>query len=155
MAIIIFILIAFSSYKLMKDLLENNISATATTRWNRKDFPQELKEVKLSRGESLAVQRNPITACVWQDKKKVHFLTTNCQPTGTDTVQCRKRDGTEETLNAPPCVIAHNKYMGGVAYADQKRNEYRIAIKSRHWYRYLTFFPLEPAMVNTYFLRQL
>ena len=45
--------------------------------------------------------------------------------------------------------------MGGVDYADQKRNEYRIPIKSRHWYRYLAFFLLETAMVNAYILRQL
>ena len=45
----------FSSYKLMKDLLEDNIYATATTHLNRKDFPRELKEAKLSRGESLVV----------------------------------------------------------------------------------------------------
>ena len=144
----------FSSYKLMKDLLVDNIYATATTRSNRKDFPRELKEAKLSRGESLVLQRNSVTACAWQDKKKVNFLTTNCQPTGTDTVQRRKRDGTQETLNAPPCVVAY-KYMGGVDYEDQKRNEYHIPIKSRRWYRYLAFFLLETAMVNAYILRQL
>ena len=59
----------FSSYKLMKDMLGDNIYATATTRSNRKDFPQELKEVKLSCGELLVVQRNSVTASTWQDKK--------------------------------------------------------------------------------------
>ena len=145
----------FSSYKLMKDLLEDNIYANATTRSNRKDFPQELKEAKLSRGESLAVQLNSVTECAWQDKKKVNFLTTNFLATGTDTVQSRKRDGTQETLNALPCVVVYNKYMGCVNYADQKRNEYRIPIKSQCWYRYLAFFPFETAMVNAYILRQL
>ena len=59
----------FSSYKLMKDLLGDNIYATATTHSHRKDFPQELKEVKLSCGELLVVQRNSVTASTWQDKK--------------------------------------------------------------------------------------
>ena len=77
------------------------------------------------------MQRNGVTACSWQDKKKVNFLTTNCQPTGDDTVLRRKKDGTQEVLNAPPCVVAYNKFMGGIDYADQKRNEYRIPVKSR------------------------
>ena len=45
--------------------------------------------------------------------------------------------------------------MGGVDYADQKRNEYRIPVKSRSWYRYLAFFLFETAIVNAYILRQL
>ena len=42
-----------------------------------------------------------------------------------------------------------------VDYADQKRNEYRIPVKSRSWYRYLAFFLFETAIVNAYILRQL
>ena len=81
----------------MKDLLDDNIYATATTRANRKDFPQLLKEAKLNRGESISMQRNGVTACSWQDKKKVNFLTTNCQPTGDDTVLRKKKDSPECT----------------------------------------------------------
>ena len=53
------------------------------------------------------------------------------------------------------CVIAYNKFMGGVDYADQKRNVYRIPIKSRRWYRYLAFFFIETVAVNAFILRQL
>ena len=37
----------FSSYLLMKSLLNDGIYATATTRQNRKEFPAELKKAKL------------------------------------------------------------------------------------------------------------
>ena len=145
----------FTCFILMKDHLDDNIYATATTCANRKDFLLPLKEAKLNHGESISMQRNGVTACSWQDKKKVNFLTTNCQPTGDDTVLRREKDGTQEVLNAPPCVVAYNKFMGGVDYADQKRNEYRIPVKSRSWYRYLAFFLFETAIVNAYILRQL
>ena len=52
----------FSCFKLMKDHLDDNIYAKATTRTNRKDFPQPLKEAKLNRGKSISMQRNGVTA---------------------------------------------------------------------------------------------
>ena len=58
-------------------------------------------------------------------------------------------------MNAPPCVSAYNKYMGGVDYADQKRGDYKIPVKSRRWYRYLAIFLIETAAVNAFILRQL
>ena len=45
--------------------------------------------------------------------------------------------------------------MGGVNYADQKRGDYKIPVKSRRWYRYLAVFLIETAAVNAFVLRQL
>ena len=73
----------------MKSLLNDGIYATATTRPNRKAFPRELKDAKLRHGECITMQRSGVTACSWQDKKKVNFLTTFCQPAGDD---CHQKD---------------------------------------------------------------
>ena len=70
-------------------------------------------------------------------------------------MQRRNRDGTLTDVNAPPCVSAYNKFMGGVDYADQKRADYKIPVKSRRWYRYLAIFFIETAAVNAFILRQL
>ena len=146
----------FSSFALMKRLKQEGIYATATTRKNRKEFPQEVKDAKLrNRGDSFSMQREGITACAWKDKKVVYFLTSGCQPSGDNTVNRRKKDGTIENIFAPPCVDSYNKYMGGVDYADQKRSDYRIPVKSRRWYRYLAFFLFETAVVNAFILRSL
>ena len=75
-----------------KDLLDDGIYSTATTRANRKDFPEQLKLVKLSRSESKTFQRNGVTACSWQDKKTVRFPSTSCNATRNDTVLWRKRE---------------------------------------------------------------
>ena len=146
----------FSSFTLLKRLKEEGIYATATTRKNRKAFPKEVKDAKLrNRGDSFSMQREGITACAWKDKKLVYFLTSGCQPSGDNTVNRRKKDGTIEEISAPPCVDLYNKYMGGVDYADQKRNDYRIPVKSRRWYRYLAFFLFETSVVNAFILRNL
>ena len=146
----------FSSFNLMKALKTDGIYATGTTRKNRKEFPTEVKNVKLqNRGAAFSMQRDDITATAWRDKKIVYFLTSGCQPAGDNVVQRRKKDGSIENISAPPCVESYNKYMGGVDYADQKRNDYRIPVKSRRWYRYLAFFLFETAAVNAFILRNL
>ena len=101
------------------------------------------------------MQRDGITACAWKDKKMVYFLTSGCHSSGDDTVQRRKKNGTLENISAPPCVGEYNMYMGGVDYADQKRNDYRISVKSRRWHRYLAFFLFETALVSAFILRNL
>ena len=56
------------------------------------------------------------------------------------------------------CVISTNDVWSCITSlweADQKRNDYRIPIKSRRWYRYLAFFFIETAGVNAFILRQL
>ena len=80
--------------------------------------------------------RARITACSWQDKKKVNFFIIKCQTNGQGTVQSKKRDCTLSDVNGPPCVSAYNKFMGGVDYADQKR-------------------VIETAALNAFILRQL
>ena len=45
--------------------------------------------------------------------------------------------------------------MGGVDYADQKRNDYCVPVKSCRWYRYLAFSLFETAVVNAFILRNL
>ena len=67
----------------------------------------------------------------------------------------RSRDATLTDVNAPPGVSAYHKFMGGVDYADQKRGDYKIPVKSRRWYRYLAIFFIETAAVNAFILTQL
>ncbi|EDO38800.1 predicted protein [Nematostella vectensis] len=127
----------FSSVGLMASLLERRIYAMATTRQNRKEFLKEMNTFKLKRGESKVMQKSGVNACVWQDKRKDFFLSTNAQPIGQDTVNQKNKDGSLCEVRAPLCVVVYNKYTGGVDYADQKCNDYRIRIESRRWYRYL------------------
>ena len=99
--------------------------------------------------------RARITACSWQDKKKVNFFIIKYQPNGQGTVQSKKRDCTLSDVNGPPCVSAYNKFMGGVHYADQKRGDYKFPIKSHRLCHSLAVFFIETAALNVFILRQL
>ena len=89
----------FSSVKVAEDLLKDGIYSCGTTTANRKDFPKELvatnREVKaLRQGESIFRRKNNLLATAWKDKKIVHFLSTQSNPVGNDTENCKQRDGT-------------------------------------------------------------
>ena len=110
MDIIIFTLtIFFSSFGQIKTLLQKGIYVTATMQPNQNRFLPPLKTAKLRHGELIVMQKSEITACSWQDKKKVNFFTTNCQLHGRGTVQRRNKDRPLTDVNAPPCVSAYNK----------------------------------------------
>ena len=89
----------FSSFNLMKALKTDGIYATATTRKNQRDFPTEVKNVKLqNRGAVFSMQRDDITTTAWKDKKIVYFLTSGCQPAGDNVVQRTKKDASIENI---------------------------------------------------------
>ena len=88
----------FLSVELAEDLLKDDIYSCGTTRANRKDFPKELaatnRDVKaLRQGESIFRSKNNLVATAWKDKKVVHFLGTQSNPVGNDTVNHKQRDG--------------------------------------------------------------
>ncbi|KAK3722573.1 hypothetical protein QZH41_019329, partial [Actinostola sp. cb2023] len=47
-----------------------SVDEGTTTRPNCKEFPLPLKQAKLRQGESITLQKNGVTACSWQDKRK-------------------------------------------------------------------------------------
>ena len=51
------------------------------------------------------------------------MVATNCDPSGSTTVQRRLRDGTQVTV---PSIRSCNKYMGGVDLNDQLRGYYSV-----------------------------
>lgn len=88
----------FTSIKLAEYLLQDNSYLCGTTRTNRRDFPRELAannaEVKrLRQGESLFQRKNDFVATVWKDKRLFHFLSTQSNPVGNETVNRKQRDG--------------------------------------------------------------
>lgn len=149
----------FSSVKLAEDLLEDNIYSCSTARANRKDFPKELaannQDVKrLRQGQAVFRRKNNVVATAWKDKKIVHFISTQSNPVGDDTVNRKQRDGTIIQVPTVPVVKAYNKSMGGVDLHDQMRGYYAIGTKSRKWWRYLFWFCLDVSIVNSFILEK-
>ena len=149
----------FTSVSLAEDLLNDNIYLCGTTRANRKDFPKELAannpQVKrLKQGESLFRRREDLVATMWKDKRFVHFLSTQSNPTGDETVNRKQRDGTIIQVPSVPVVRSYNQNMGGVDLHDQLRGYYAVGTKSRKWWRYLFWFCVDVSIVNAFILEK-
>lgn len=149
----------FSTVKLAEDLLEDQIYSCATTRANRKDFPKDLAAnnphvKRLKQGEALFRRKNNVIATTWKDKKLVHFISTESNPVGNETVNRKQRDGTIVQVPTVPVVKTYNKSMGGVDLHDQLRGYYALGTKSRKWWRYLFWFCIDLSIVNAFILEQ-
>ena len=139
----------FTSVSLAEDLLNYNIYLCGNTRANRKDFPKELAannpQVKcLKQTKSLFRRREDLVATVWKDKRFVHFLSTQSNPTGEETVNRKQRDGTIIQVPSVPGVDLH----------DQLRGYYAIGTKSRKWWRYLFWSCVDVSIVNAFILEK-
>ena len=106
----------------------------------------------LERGDSIFRQRGNLVATLWQDKKPVSVMSTNCQPTGSDTVKRKQKDGRSESVPCPPSVVAYNRFMGGVDRGDQLRGCYRLRTKTKKSYKYIFWFLVDCSIVNAFTL---
>lgn len=149
----------FSTVKIAEDLLEDGIYSCATARANRKDFLKELgatnHDVKhLRQGEALFWQKNNLVATAWKDKKILHFISTQSNPVGDDTVNRKQRDSTVIQVPTVPVVKSYNKSMGGVDLHDQMCGYYAIGTKSTKSWRYLFWFCVDVSIVNSFILEK-
>ncbi|KAK3727615.1 hypothetical protein QZH41_006004 [Actinostola sp. cb2023] len=92
-----------------------------------------------------------MVATTWKDKRLVHFLSTQSNPVGNDTVNRKQRDGTVVQVPSSPVVKSYNN-MGAVDRSDQMRGYYSCGRKSKKFWRYLFFFCVDVAIVNAHFI---
>ena len=151
----------FTSAELMQDLQSRNTYACGTARQNRKDFPADLKWMKLIAGEVRTRQSGNLVATMWRDKRVVSLLSTNTPPEPEiHAVQQvvrgqRKRVVPVESIKKPDVVVVYNSGMNGVNVNDQYRSYYPPGTTSRKWWKYLLWFFLNLSMVNSFILEKL
>ena len=119
----------FASVPLMQHLSQNGTYACATVMATRKGLPDEVRRAKLKeRGELLQLQKGPLMATVYKDKRQIYLLTDN-QPPGMTTVSGKA------TANV---VGGYNKNMGGVNKSDQHQAYYPVGHhNNKKWWRYI------------------
>jgi len=133
----------FTLVDLMRDLQSQNTCACSTVRQNRKDFPGDLKQMKLVAGEVRTRQSGNLVATMWRDKHVVSLLSTNAPPepeihTVQQVVQgWRKQVVPAESMKKPDVVVVYNSGMNGVDVNDQYRSYYPPGTTSRKWWKYL------------------
>ena len=146
----------FSSVNLFLDLKRSGLYACGTLRTNRKGFPNELKSVAKKglgeRGKAEVRQNGNLTVSVWQDSKPVTVLATNADPTKSESVQRKTKDGTRITVPSLQSIVLYNMFMGGVDLNDQLRGYYHLRLKGRKFYKYIVFFLIDLTITNAYIL---
>lgn len=121
---------------------------------NRKDFPANLKRMKLISGEVRTHQSGNLVKTMWKDKRVVSLLTTNTPPEPEiHAVQqvvwgWRKRVVPAESMKKPDVVVVYNSGMNGVNVNAQYRSYYPPGTTSRKWWKYVFWFFLNLSMVN-------
>ena len=134
----------FTSADLMKDLEARNTYACGTVRTNRKDYPADLKQMKLVPGKVRTHQSGNLVAMMWRDKCVLSPLSTNTAPEPEiHAVQqvirgCRKQVVPADALKKPDVVNVYNGGMNGVDVNDQYRSYYPPGTTSCKWWKYLS-----------------
>ena len=145
----------------MRALESQNTYACSTVHTNRKDFPADVKRMKLIRGEVRTCESGNLVVTVLRVKRVVSFL-----PTNTPTEQeihavgqvlrgRRKRVVPSEAMKKPDVMGVYNSGMNGVDVNEQYRSYYPPGTTSRKWWKYLFWFFLNESMVNTFILKKL
>ena len=106
----------------------------------------------LKRGESIICQKEDLVICVWQDKRQVYVMSTNCQAMGTSTVRRKQKGGSTTDIPCPPNVVLYNRFMGGVDHHDQFCSYYELRSKSKKFYTYIFWFLLDACIINAFLL---
>ena len=128
---------------------------------NRRDFPADLKRLKLVRDEIRSRQCGSLVATMLKDKCVVTLLLTNTAPDPEilaveERVNGRrKRVVPDDAMKKPEVVKAYNSDMNGVDVNDQYRSYYPPGTTSRKWWKYLLWFFMNLSMVNAFILEKL
>ena len=98
------------------------------------------------------MQADNVCASAWQDRKTVMAMYTGCDPTKSQTVKRRQKDGSSRTVPCPTGLANYNKFMGGVDLGDQLRGYYHIRMKCRKFYKYIANFFFDVSVTNAFIL---
>ena len=132
----------YTSLRLAKYLIENGTNVTGTIRENRKQFPLELKNTSLQKGEAAFYQHDSIVIVKYRAKrdsargqpKVVYVLSTSH---GAAMKNTNRVDTDGNVIQKPTSIIDYNHNMGGVDLVDQQLDSLDVLRKSYKWYKKL------------------
>ena len=147
----------YTSIPLLVHLLHNGVYACGTIRSNKKYLPAIVaRPPKMDRGEMKCFQDtnfSNLTCCVWQDTNQVRFASTLNQPNNVHQATRRIR-GQNTQVPQPHAAYSYGRYMGGVDQFDQLRSKYKTGRCSKKPWKYLLWFLVDAAAVNSFILHK-
>ena len=111
-------------------------------RENRKQFPVQLKELNLEKGEAAHYQHEGILVTKYRahkdkatGKPQIVYVLSTAHSVAIGNTSKRDTDG--HVVHKPMIIIAYNHNMGGVDIMDQQLDAYEVLRKSYKWYKKL------------------
>lgn len=148
----------FTTFNLLKVLMERGTFACGTFRVNRKHYPKSIlmDDKNMRIGDSDFAQAGDISVVKWKDrgKKSVNVVSNMHNPTKFTTVKRTNKTGERQEIKCPESIAAYNKYMGAVDKFDQAMAAYAISWKSRRWWVKLLYYFVDSAIVNAFILHK-
>ncbi|XP_023312894.1 piggyBac transposable element-derived protein 4-like [Anoplophora glabripennis] len=146
----------FTSLVLLRQLQKENIHATGTIRKKRKGIPDDFKTDKeLKRGDfDWRVTDDGISCVKWMDKRIVLLGSNYENPSDTDHVVRRKKNGETENVPCPKVLKNYNQNMGFVDKADMLKKTYQIDRMSKKWWPRIFWHFIDVSVVNAFIIFQ-
>lgn len=145
----------FSSNILYEQLLEKNIYACGTVRFNRKYLPTLANDNKLQRGDfDWATSNRGLTMFKWKDRKSVHLLSSLHSPSDTISVNRKEKNGSLTKVPCPTVLKDYNANMNFVDNFDRLKKDYQCDRKSRKWYMRIFFHMLDCCVTNAFIIHK-
>ena len=127
-------------------------------RENRKYYPKDLivKATEVERGYYDYGSSGPLLACVWRDKRIIHFLTTinvaepSSEPAAVRRVTILDDQVVYQQVVCPPCVPDYQQYMRETDVGDQMMGYYQVGGRSLKRWKRGFWYLLDVALLNTY-----
>ena len=141
----------YTSPQLVQDLFQRKTGVCGTLRTNRKGTPQEIKSVKLDKGEwkAMHLKDGGIQLIKWKDKRDVNVISSIHNA---DFVECPVKGDPGKTKLKPKAVIDYNKGMGAVDLSDQLATYEAFIHAFLKWYKKVGFHLINLCIVNAYIL---
>ena len=98
------------------------------------------------------MQKENLSAVVWQDKRQVSILSTLTAPNSSVTVKRKEKDGSQTALSCPTAINTYNTHMAGVDKGDQLGRYYSLCLKCMKNYKCMFTFVLDTTIINEYIL---
>lgn len=137
----------YNSYDLALHLLERQTLCTGTLNIRRKNLPDDVKNAKLTRGETIARYANDVMVAKWKDNRDVLYISTEFDNNIVEYENRRKR-----VLHKPRAILEYNQHMGGIDKTDQMMSYYPFERKTLRWYKKLGIHIFHMLLINAYFI---
>lgn len=146
----------YTTERLVRYMSEMKTYYTGTLNINRKNFPADLKTLKLEHKQSrwYRSEDGEILCVAWRDKKAKKPMILVSTNASVNTINVTRKRGTQ--VEMPTIVHDYNMSMNGCDRVDQSVSYYgQFTRKTRKWWKRIFLWLLEICQTNAYILHSL